>query len=124
MLPTEVIFRSEVNKLKLNKEKVSIEDQQGKYKNAFAKQRKAIADAFKNLAREFFGDLTAIYDISKQEALQKSLQQIMDAHKPAVTKAALIECDADAVMFELRGIAGEFTIAKANIERFEERSNV
>lgn len=122
MLPSEMVFRSEVSKLKLNMEKVSSEDQQGKYKNAFAKQRKAIAEALKTLAKEFFGELTSQYDVNQMEALQKALQQIMDEHKPDLTKAALKECDADAVMFELGSIAGEFSVAKANIEK--ERRNV
>lgn len=122
MLPSEMVFRSEVSKLKLNMEKVSTEDQQGKYKNAFAKQRKAIAEALKTLAKEFFGELTSQYDVNQMDALQKALQQIMDEHKPDLTKAALKECDADAVMLELGSIAGEFSVAKANIEK--ERRNV
>ncbi len=116
MLSSEQKLRLEISKLKRNMEQTTEEDRNGKYKAAFAKQRKIISTAFKATCVEYFGDLTTKYRIDCKEKTEEALQKIMDEHKPAVSRYAFKECNADAVMEEIRGISGEFLLAKATIE--------
>ena len=121
MLKTEQVLRAEIEKLKRNKERIPIDEQRGKYKAAFDKQKAVINQAFKNTVAEFMGKNTTEYKEEFKEALQKALQEIMDSHKANIGKFALVECNADSLMEEIGDITGEFIIAKANIEILQKR---